>query len=397
MTTTALPPVNPAVIGWARRESGYGPERIAQRLSVAVDRVLAWEAGARAPTMRQVQNLAAFLRRPVTLFFQPAPPQVTPLAAEYRRLPGVTPGRESPELRLALRQMINRRDRALELSEELGIDPQGIGLATTHLEAPHVVAARIRTRLGINDIDQLAWKDGWQAWRKWRTATESIGVLVFQFPSVALGEVRGLALLHQPFPVIGINSKETVPEARVYTLIHELVHLALASGADETPALTDAHDDQTWEAFEQFADATASHVILPSGMLNALLGSDRSTDRFDVARVRSFARRVGITPLAFVTRLLTDDRISRSAYQDWRREWAAWLEAHPPKGGGFSLPDQKALGRNGRPFVRLVFDALAQNRITATDAARYLDLRYEHFPKLTNRLIGPIDLGEGDA
>ena len=397
MTTTALPPVNPVVIGWARRESGYGPERIAQRLSVAVDRVLAWEAGARAPTMRQVHNLASFLRRPVTLFFQPAPPQVAPLAAEYRRLPGVIPGKESPELRLALRQMINRRERALDLSDELGVDLPGIGLTAKHVEAPHVVAARIRTRLGINNSDQLAWKNGWQAWRHWRTATESIGVLVFQFPGVALDEVRGLALLHQPLPVIGINSKETVPEARVYTLIHELVHLALAAGADEKPALTDTHDDQTWATFEQFADATASHVILPTGMLDALLGSEKTAKVFDVAGVRRLARQVGITPLAFATRLLMDDRMSRSAYQNWRGEWAEWLQAHPPKGGGFSLPDQKALGRNGRPFVRLVFDALAQNRITATDAARYLDLRYQHFPKLTNRLIGPIDLGEGDA
>jgi hypothetical protein len=67
------------------------------------------------------------------------------------------------------------------------------------------------------------------------------------------------------------------------------------------------------------------------------------------------------------------------------------------RGGGFAHPDRKALGRNGRPFVRLVFDALSQNRITATDAARYLDLRYEHFQKLTNRLVGPIDLWDGDA
>ena len=185
MTNTALAPVNPAVFGWARRESGYGPERIAQRLSVAVDRVLAWDAGCRAPTMRQVHNLASFLRRPVTLFFQPEPPQVVPLAAEYCRLPGITPGKESPELRLALRQMINRRERALELSDELGADLQGVGLTAKHLEAPHVVAARIRTRLGISDSDQRAWKNGWQAWRHWRTATESIGVLVFQFPAVA--------------------------------------------------------------------------------------------------------------------------------------------------------------------------------------------------------------------
>jgi hypothetical protein len=45
-----------------------------------------------------------------------------------------------------------------------------------------------------------------------------------------------------------------------------------------------------------------------------------------------------------------------------------------------------ALTDNSRPFVRLVFNALSQNRITATDAARYLDLRYEHIQKLTKRL-----------
>jgi len=45
-----------------------------------------------------------------------------PLAAEYRRLPGVRPGVESPEFRLALRVMSQRREVALELSEELSVD-----------------------------------------------------------------------------------------------------------------------------------------------------------------------------------------------------------------------------------------------------------------------------------
>ena len=55
-----------------------------------------------------------------TSFFLPTPPQLTPLAAEYRRLPGVTPGHESPPLRLAVRQMVSRRESALALLEELG-------------------------------------------------------------------------------------------------------------------------------------------------------------------------------------------------------------------------------------------------------------------------------------
>ena len=92
----ALPdPVTPAVLAWARLESGYPVERVADRLNVKHERVAEWEQGARPPTLRQIEKLAHFYHRPLSLFFQPAPPQVPPLAAEYRRLPDVVPGREA--------------------------------------------------------------------------------------------------------------------------------------------------------------------------------------------------------------------------------------------------------------------------------------------------------------
>jgi hypothetical protein len=50
------------------------------------------------------------------------------------------------------------------------------------------------------------------------------------------------------------------------------------------------------------------------------------------------------------------------------------------------LPVGKTLGRSGRPFVQLVLEALDMNRITAVQASRYLDLRFDHFDKLRNEL-----------
>src|SRR6266516_798142 len=120
MSASTTKPVNPTVLRWAREESGYGIDRVAARLGVKGDRVRAWEEGKRQPTQRQLEELARFVRRPLGVFFLPRPPQLTPLSAEYRRLPGVQPGRESPELRIALRQMLLRRENALNLMEELG-------------------------------------------------------------------------------------------------------------------------------------------------------------------------------------------------------------------------------------------------------------------------------------
>ena len=93
--------VNPSILTWAREESGYAVDRVARRLQVKEERVAAWEKGERQPTLRQLEQLARFLHRPFSVFFLPRPPQLPPLAADYRRLPGVEPGHESPELRLA--------------------------------------------------------------------------------------------------------------------------------------------------------------------------------------------------------------------------------------------------------------------------------------------------------
>ena len=66
MTTIAVPAPNPAIISWARQDSGYTPERVAQRLQVKSAQVITWEQGTQKPTLKQVEKLAAFFRRPLS-------------------------------------------------------------------------------------------------------------------------------------------------------------------------------------------------------------------------------------------------------------------------------------------------------------------------------------------
>jgi transcriptional regulator with XRE-family HTH domain len=120
MSPSPAIPVSPEILRWAREASGYPTGRVASRLGVKEERVQSWEQGERQPTERQLEDLAKILRRPLGVFFLPRPPRPQPLGAEYRRLTGVTPGQESPEPRIALRQMLSRRESALNLMEELG-------------------------------------------------------------------------------------------------------------------------------------------------------------------------------------------------------------------------------------------------------------------------------------
>jgi hypothetical protein len=135
--------------------------------------------------------------------------------------------------------MLQRRQVTLELSEELGQAWPEFKTSAHQSDGASRVGQRLRSALGVTIEQQRAWRDEWHAWREWRAAVESAGVLVFQFPKVPLEQARGVSLFEFPVPVVGINSKEGSPGARVYSLLHELVHVALAVGRDEQVALTE--------------------------------------------------------------------------------------------------------------------------------------------------------------
>lgn len=107
-----------------------------------------------------------------------------------------------------------------------------------------------------------------------------------------------------------------------------------------------------------------------------------ASSAWDIDSTRQLARRFRITPLAMATRLRESGFMTWARYRAWREEWDAYVATLPKRGGGFATPVAKAIGRNGRPFAQLVLEALSANRITSVTAARYLDLKFEHFDKL---------------
>lgn len=390
MTARQTVSVNPKLLAWAREESGFPLERVSRKFK----RFEAWEHGEKQPTVRQLEHLAHFFHRPLSIFFLPKPPEIPPLATEYRRLPRIQPGQESPELRLALRQMLLRRETALNLFGELGEDVPQFAQKAHLQEPPSVVGARLRAALSIPVDQQLAWPDEWRAWNSWRAAAEELGVLVFQFSKVPLSEVRGLSLLRMPLPVVAINSKEFAPGARIYTLLHELVHLMLAAGNEEQPAIRENRSGEDWASVERFAEVAASHALIPEAALQAEV--DAASLRNAVWKLddtRRLARRFRVTPLALATRLRESGFITWDQYRSWREEWDQYVASLPPPKGGPVTPAVKAVGRNGRSFTQLVLEAMSANRITSVDAARYLGLKFQHFDKLRTLLwSGPVGL-----
>jgi transcriptional regulator with XRE-family HTH domain len=81
--------VQPSVIRWARESMGMSVEDVAHKLQKSSEEVMAWESEeGTSPTYSQLENLAyKVFKRPLAVFFLPAPPDETPPVREFRTLP----------------------------------------------------------------------------------------------------------------------------------------------------------------------------------------------------------------------------------------------------------------------------------------------------------------------
>ena len=112
--------VQPELLVWARQSAGLRLDEAAKKSQTKPEILRQWEDGETKPSIPQLRKLGEVYKRPLAVFFLPEPPKDFDPQREFRRLPGVTPQNESPELRLALRIALFRREGARELYEKLG-------------------------------------------------------------------------------------------------------------------------------------------------------------------------------------------------------------------------------------------------------------------------------------
>lgn len=376
--------VNPHMLTWAREQAGYHDlEKAAEALDIPIKKIQMWESGVKPPSIHQAEKLAKGYHCSYSIFTLNEPPKVVPLASEYRRLSGVNPGKESPELRFALRDMIYRRSVALNLLGELGDDKKKFDLSAKLLPSHEKVAMQIRQMLNVDSEIQFAWKNESQSWKGWRSAVEDTGVLVLLFTGVELEEIRGVSIFHPILPVIGINNKERT--SRTFTLLHEFVHILLKQGNEEDNALDEKRTSKQWNEIESYVEHVAGAILMPSNIIlnEEIVGIKKSADKWTISEIQKLSRKYSVTPLAVATRLMVLGVISFGNYRNWRKEWNKFLKDNPPKKPkGFATHAEKALNRNGLTLTNLVIDALNLERITSVDASRYLRVGYPHIEDL---------------
>lgn len=352
---TQRPPINHEVLKWAVAESGYPAADIAAHMKIDGAEFESWLAGSGGPTRGQFTKLAAKLRRPKAIFFLPKPPEANALPPNLRR----AVGRTQRDLAADELLQVRRARRLQRLLSLLARDRQASPIALPTLDEssdPIADGAALRSWLGVTIEEQLGWASPNEAFTAWSEAAERGGVVVMQL-QLGQGGLRGFALPDDYAPLAAVNTRENV-QARIFTLLHELSHLASAT---ETACLESARD-----AVAEFGR--------PAGPDFELVRTIAT--RFSVS-LRATA--VALTRAGLAEDGLYEEVVQKAPTGDYDKGFA--------RGGGQRAP-RRRLREIGPRAARAVLSAMDGDRLSELEVRRYLRLDGAEIAELAAEIGG---------
>jgi len=281
----------------------------------------------------------------------------------------------------------DRREWALELYEALGEDPPRFHGALTRDDRIEEAASKLRRAIGIRFEAQTQWRLDYEALRNWRLRIESAGILTFQASDVETREARGFSISEKPLPVVVANVKDA-PRGRIFTFLHEVVHIMLnESGVCDVA--DDRQRDSPTAQIEMFSNQIAGAALFPRDefLSTILVRSHRKGDpKWTDIELQELSRRFGGSREAALVRLLGLNLTTWTYYLEKREELYEQYQKAQEKAKGFAAPHAVAISNAGPTFTRLVLEGLNRNRITASDFSDYLQIRVKHLPDVKREI-----------
>ena len=233
-----------------------------------------------------------------------------------------------------------------------------------------------RTLLGISIEEQVKFPNSSKSLNTWINKVEEAGVTIFQMSRIDLDECRGFSSFDEQIPIIVLNGSDK-PEARIFTLFHELCHILTRS--DGICLLFNQGNIET------ICNNFAAEFLMPSGHFQSNLSDPPKVSTENL--VKKLANKYSVSQEAAAVRLKELGYISESALAKVQNSIRKHLEQEnlknqekPFKGGNTHIRDL------GKKYPKIVLGALHKDQITLTDAAYYLNSKVQTLQKIEANL-----------
>lgn len=373
--------VTPEVLQWARGLDRISVDEIALKLKVDVAKIGAWENGSEYPTLSQAKNLAKQYRVPFAYFYLPDTPQKTKRLekVDYRTFGNWGIEEMSRELRWFLRDIEERRDTMVELYQEAELKPRPFTLNLSVDTKEETLAMQLRNLLSLSDDVQIKLRKPEAALSYCIAKLEEQDFLVFQAAKIHPEEMRGLSVAYDIFPIIALNRKDE-PSARLFTLLHELVHIVTRTSG----ICNDMSQDKALIGqMELFCNKIAGLALVPTEQLKQskhiqMIKQYGLDDTYVAAIARDFA----VSREVILHRLWDIDIIDKPTYFETLNKYSDEYIAYKnrKKADGFLPPALDKGTQVGKLYTKAVMSAYHADKLSPREASNYLlGLRIKHF------------------
>jgi len=328
--------------------------------------------GEKLPTFNQLSEVAKKINVPTGLLLLPTPVEIGNKKLEFRTVGSVEIGKMSENLRDTIADMERKQNFLKEVIEdELSF------LGSLSIEDNIENAANFLRKL----LDlPIKWQSSVEseAFKFFRSKINSLGIFVFANGVVGqnntrtldTNEFRGFTLADRKAPLIFINSTDS-DAGRLFTLVHELVHLLLGNDGIVNKIYLDSY---SFSPVEAFVNQVTAEILLPQSELSLIQDRD----------ISNLARLFKVSEYVVARRLLDFGELSINDYQQYVSDLNDGFEAKKSS-------QKKSTGghyynninyRIDKTFFHTVRNAIYTDKITYTQAFDILGLSQKVFKRM---------------
>ncbi len=368
-------PITGSVLRWAINESGLSDSEFASKVRTDPDEVQAWIDGESQPTKTKFNAIVSTLRRPSAAFFLPEPPQHLNLPPPLRRSVGARSRaldpRELREIRWARRlQHLVAHLRAEDETPAPRIPQFELS------DSPSRAARILRNRLDLPPQRQIEWPNPGAAFTGWREAVEATGVIVLQL-QLGSDAIRGFALWNDAAPLVAVNTT-FIPQARAFTLFHEVGHLLLRQDAASDEHVGHSRRLATGLRAERWCERMAAATLLSASAVRSAVPTAMSAQEA-YPGARTLAGRFKVSVRAAAIRLIELDLAPNELYGQVVSQSGRLDRRQTRGGGGGRTAAQTRIAQVGQSAARGIVQAVTANRLSERDARDVLRLGGQGF------------------
>ena len=382
--------ITPEVLKWARETAKMSREEAAKNITTPA-KLERWESGADLPSIRQARELARKYRRPLATFYLPEPPEDFQTLRDFRK--NDHQSEYSTALTFIIREIQAKQEWLRDMLIQEGAEQLPFIGRFSMDSDPNVIANDIKQELGIEESPKT--NNLFKYWREKIEAKRIFVSLTKQFHShlkIDVKEVKGFAISDELAPFIFVNTYD-YQKPKLFTLIHELVHLWLdVSGVSDlnTIGFRDELNTADYDPAEIFCNEVTGHILMPEASVRAMMNE---TEAIDVETVKDMAQLFWVSPKALSVRLLNLGLLSKKAYFEIGQVLEDEFEACQEREAAKEKPSKDlplyyvlTINRNSKAFTHFVYDQYKSGEISGSEASQLLNIKVNKFDKLEAEL-----------